>query len=196
LALTPLAEAADLAARRVDIDTDPEAVAAALAAASAAVREAAGGATISRHTGTVRFEGSMDQWLTPPGWAVTAVADVAIDGTPVSDYRLIGGRLWRAGGWQNGWGPSEVSMTVTQGVTAVPADIVDLVCSLAAASLNAATEDGYDSHRGLAYERIDDYQRGFRQGDDEIVSPVELPAGTRNWLRQRFGGAATVTETH
>lgn len=193
MALTPLAAVADLTARGITA-TDATW---ALAAASDAVRDAAGGVTISRHTGTVYVDGTVDQRIGVPGWAIDSVTDVRMDGQLVTDWRYVDGRtrLWRAAGWQPGYEPVEVEMTVTQGVTAVDADIVDLVCSLAAGALHDAEEKGYGADRGLAYERIDDYQRGFRQGDDEILSPVELPAATRQMLAQRFGVAATTTDT-
>lgn len=194
MALAPLATAADLTARSIPADG----AAWALAAASAAVRDAAGGVTISRHTGTVYVDGTTDQRIGVPGWAIVSVTDVRIDGHLVTDWRYVDGRtrLWRACGWQPGYEPVEVAMTVTQGVTEVDADIVDLVCSLAAGAMHDAEEGGYGADRGLAYERIDDYQRGFRQGDAEIISSVELPEATRQMLAQRFGVAATTTDTH
>lgn len=194
MALEPLATAADLVARSIP-DTDADW---ALAAASDAVRQAAGGVTISRHTGTVFTDGTQDERIQVPGWAIVSVTDVRMDGALVTDWRYVDGRtrLWRASGWQPGYEPVEITMTVTQGVTEVPNDIVDLVCVLAAGALHDAEEGEYSTDRNLAYERIDDYQRGFRQGDAEVVSPLEVPAPTAQRLRQRFGGAAAVTETH
>lgn len=194
MALAPLATTADLDARGVDSTGADWA----LDAASAAVRSAAGRVTISQHTGTVYTDGTCDQRLPVPGWAITAVTDVQLDGVTVTDWRYTDGRtrLWRATGWQPGYEPVEVTMTVTQGVAEVPADIIDLVCALAAGALRDVAEGRFGASRGLAYERIDDYQVGFRQGDGEILSPVELTEATRQMLRQRFGNAATVSETH
>ena len=47
----------------------------------------------------------------------------------------------------------------------------------------------------MGYERIDDYQYGMATGDDEVVSPMELPESTRAWLRGRFAGGAAVVGT-
>lgn len=193
MALEPLATAADLTARSIP----SEGADWALAAASDAVRNAVGGVTISRHTGTVYTDGTPDERIPVPGWAIASVADVSVDGQLVTDWRYVDGRsrLWRACGWQPSYEPVEVTMTVTQGVTDVPADIVDLVCVLAAGALHDVAEGEYGANRNLAYERIDDYQRGFRQGDNEVLSPIELPESTVQMLRRRFGTGASVTET-
>lgn len=190
MALAPLATTADLTAHKIDT-SDSETIAALLASASAAVRDAAG-CSISRATVTVEVPGTPEQWLTVPGWAVTAVEDVLVDGVSVT-FKKVGGRLWAACGWQPTCDPTNVTMTITEGVEDVPADIVDLVCSLVAGGL-AATEEGYDPRRGMSYERIDDYQYGMTTGADEIVSPMELPERTKQSLAARFGNSAFVTE--
>lgn len=198
MALAPLATATDLSARGIDV-SDSARTAALLEAASAAVREAAGSPIVGE-SATISVAGNAGQWLTIPVSPVRSVTAVAIDETTVGDWRLIEGRLWRLLGWQSRLlldgqsvaAPSIVTVTLTYGLDAVPADIVDLVCSLVAGGVARAAQS-YDPNRSLAYERIDDYQRGFRQGDDEIVSPLELPERTRAWLRQRFGGGAYVT---
>lgn len=190
MALDPLAVVADLEARGIDV-TDAALVDALLASASAAIRDAAG-ASITSLTATVDVPGTVETWLPVPGWAVRSVDDVLIDGDAVSDWRLVAGRLWRSCGWGAVCAPSVVTITFTQGLTDAPADIVDLCCSLVAAGMAAAAE-GYDPRRSMAYERIDDYQYGLRQGDDEIVSPMELPPRVRASLRSRFGSGVAVT---
>ncbi len=190
MALDLLATAADLSTRGTPTD-DAGLVSAMLEAASAAVREAAG-SVITRTSSVVTLEAPMGPNLSLPFSPVRGVSDVSIDGEAVTDYTLVSGRLWRASGWLLGCGPSLVTMTVDHGVDVAPADLVDLVCSLAAAGV-AAAADGYDPKRGMAYERIDDYQYGLRQGDDEVVNPMILPERTRLWLRQRFGGGSYVT---
>lgn len=75
----------------------------------------------------------------------------------------------------------------------VPADIVSLTCSLAAAGL-AAAEGGYDPQRGLSYERFGDYQYGKTSGDGELLDPFQLPERTCRRLRKRFGSASPVSE--
>lgn len=213
MALAPLATAADLAARGIPTD-NPALVAAALAAASASVREAAG-CPISQVTSTVTLWTEPSQRLDLPSRPVIGVASVDLDGTRLTvgrDYVVRGNALWRIRhhrglGWSasavhqqgrlgckwhaDGDAPSEVVVTFTHGLVEVPGDIVDLVCSLVAAG-TAASVTGYDPNRNLAYERVDDYQRGFRQGDDEVVNPMLLPERTRAWLRRRFGSGVAV----
>lgn len=195
MALDPLATESDLYARGIDT-TDGGAVAALLAAASTSVRDAAG-CPISSVTSTVVLSAEASARLDLPSRPVTAVSEVLLDGVELeegSEYVLRGDALWRVGAaWQRDRHapPATVTVTFTHGLGEVPADIVDLVCSLVAGA-TAAAADGYDQHRSLAYESVDDYRRGFQQGDQGPVSPMELPARTRRWLRARFGSGITV----
>lgn len=190
MALGNLATATDLEALSVDT-SDSDAIDALLASASAAVREAAG-CSITETTGTITLDGGRKRFIPLPGWAVTSVDSVLWDGNAVTDYRLRAGSLFRAYGWGDDFDPPALTVTYTQGVSEVPADIVNLVCSLVAAGL-ARTAEGYDPKRGVSSERIDDYQRSFTRGEDEVVAPMELPPLTRSWLAQRFGKGSTVT---
>lgn len=191
MALESLATVADLTALRIDT-SDADALELLLASASAAVRDAAG-VPISRKESTAVLLTEASRRIELPGAPIHAVSSVLLDGVTIDDYRLRGSSLWRQHCyWQMpGDIPGEVTVTMDHGYTAVPADIVTLVCSLVAAGL-AAVAEGYDPHRGMAYERIDDYQYGMSTGDSEIVDPFELPARTRAWLRARFSGSAHV----
>lgn len=185
MTLTDLATRDNLSARKIDV-TDTTLITELLAAASDAVRGAAGG-PISRATSTIRMSTEPSRRIELPARPVHSVTDITLDGEPVLDAVLRGSNLWRPTPWQeHGAIPSEIVLTMDHGRDAVPGDVVDLVCSLVAAGL-AAAEDGYDPKRQLAYERIDDYQAGFRQGDNEVLTPMELPEATRRWLRSRFG---------
>lgn len=205
MALDPLATTADLTARGIDATNEARALAA-LAAASDAVRDAAR-CPITRVASTIAIPGVPDEWLTLPAGPVRSVTAVAIDGAAVTDYRLVGVQLWRYGGWLGGLypytdltrvaayaggglpaPPTQVTVTYDHGLEQCPADIIDLVCSLAAASLAAA----YGDHNVIQErERIDDYDRSVTYRSD-VVSPVTLPEASRDWLRQRFNGSAYV----
>lgn len=193
MAPEPLATVADLSALGIDT-TDTALVGSLLASVSAAVREAAG-VMISRATSTIRLEGTREQWLALPGAPVVAVTAVELDGTAVNDHRVVGGRLWRPGGWQSTYAPSEVRVTLTHGYDPVPADIVKMVCTFVAAGVHEVTE-GIGSNRGKSSERADDYQISFTRGEDEIVDMTELPQRTKDALRARFSGAVAVTGTY
>lgn len=200
MALAPLAVVTDLPAS-VDVSNSAQ-VATSLAAASAAVRDAAG-VPISQATSTVALMGSRDRWLTLPGSPVISVSAVLLDGVAVTDYAFRQGSLYRSYGWacrgplsgSRRWDPdypSEVTVTMVHGFLEVPADIIALVASLAAADINAAAE-GYESKAGIASESIDDYRVAYTSGENVQSFAVELPERTRLWLRQRFGGGSYVT---
>lgn len=195
MALQPLATVADLTARGLTVDAAEETLAGVyLDVASTAVREAAG-APISETTSTVTLEGDASQWLSLPGPPVQSVQAVAVDGRALtlSDYRLRSGRLWLARGWSYRYEPSEVTVTYTHGLPDVPADIVDLVCRIAAATLIAyRSQPGGEglAARDIRSERIGDYS--VQYGDTGRITEVELPDYLREQLAARFGGGAAV----
>lgn len=165
-----------------------------LGAASSSVRDAAG-SPISRGTWTIAIPGRPDQWLTVPIQPVVSVTDVKLDGVELADgeWRLVGGRLWRARGWRNGCEPAEITATVTGGLDPVPADIVDLVCSMVGSALVRVGE-GYRSRQDdPSAIRIDDYSEQYTvTAGDRLAGAMELPAATRDRLAARFGGGAVV----
>lgn len=195
MALDPLATVADLAARGLTVAAGQETTVAEtyLDVASAAVRDGAE-VPISQTTSTVTLEGpDTSQWLTLPGPPIISVASVEIDGEAVTDYRLRSHRLWRACGWSPTCEPSEVEVVQTHGLTPVPADIVDLVCRIAAAALadyRADTEGAGLAAGDVRSERIGDYAVTY--GGHGLITTMELPDYLRERLAARFGGGATL----
>lgn len=191
MALDPLATLADLAALGMTVEGGETAIAERyLAVASSAVREAAG-SPISETTSTVTLEGEADQRLRLPGPPIQAVAAVAIDGVTATDWRLRTERLWRFAGWTAADGPSEVEVTYTHGLPAVPDDIIDLVCRMVAAAMVAyrSEDDGAGLAAGnITSERIGDYAVTY--GGDKLITEMELPDYLRERLAARFGGGA------
>ena len=188
--MEPLATVEDLEAYGFDT-SDQALVGALLSAVSAAVREAAGTA-ISVVDTTVSIPGTQEQFLKLPGAPVREVREVKIDGTGVTDWKLRGNRLWRPSGWYGQHCDVEVEFAF--GLDPVPADIVKLVAMFVGVGLSAAASDeGLVRDRAMAYESIDDYRYGLRQGDDEIVDQTELPERVKRSLHARFSGAASVT---
>lgn len=188
MALPDLATTADLVARNM-----PTAAPAAtmLKVASSVVRGAAGSPILQKTT-TLELTGRWgEEYLELPGLPVVSVASVKVDGQLISDYRLDGHRLWRLCGWGCHLIMSTVEVTYTHGLPEVPPFVVDLVCALAGAGVNAAAEGNYESSdpRVIA-EKIDDYSVSFAEGAERVASVMELPAGTRRWLRRSFGGGA------
>ncbi|MEV4858928.1 hypothetical protein [Streptomyces ossamyceticus] len=197
MALDPLATVADLENRGLTIDPAETAVVETfLAEASAAVREAAG-VPISQTTSTVALEAPDNSpWLMLPGPPIQSVASVAIDGETVTDWKLRSNQLWRPGGWQTGSEPSEVTVTQTHGLPEVPADLVGLVCRIAAAVLvhYRAQPDGEGlAAKDIRAERIGDYSVTY--GDSGRITEIELPDYLREQLAARFGGGVAVVRS-
>jgi hypothetical protein len=193
MALTPLAGMPDLLAHApAGFSPDMSRALAKLDAASDAVRDAAG-SPITQAESTVRIVAAgCGSWLDLPGKPVVSVSSVTIEGEPVTGWRLLGSRLYRAGEWAHG-GPVEVQVTMVHGFAEAPADVVALVCDFAiAALLNESGARAGVTSQGYS---IDDYRENlaFDQGPHGTSSVIEIPAGTRAMLRQRFGAAAFVT---
>lgn len=190
----PLVTAADLEAIGFDL-TDVAEAEAWIAAASAAVRDAAGSPIAPAIEATVTLMGTPSQWLSVPIRPVREVGGVVSVDLDTSGWRYVGGRLWRAGGWAPHGSPSAIEARLTVGYDQCPADLLPLIASLVAGQKAAAAE-GFDPKRGMSYERIDDYQYGLRTGGDEIQSATELTERTKAMLAARFGGGAYVTGSY
>lgn len=194
MALNPLATAADLDARNITVPpaVDEDAI---LASASAAVRDAAG-CPILTTTSTVSIPVG-DRWeqnLDLPGGPVTAVSSVVANGVTLvagTDFFKVGNALWRPLGWLSSdtvppWRPLEVVVTYTHGYATVPADIVDLVCALAAMSF-AQSGSGYGQQSRLQSMKLGQLAKTFAHPAGESPSPLAIPDAVRENLRERFG---------
>lgn len=190
MALAPLAAAADLEVKGVDISVNVDLVEFMLDVASSIIREAAG-STISEETSTVGVMAPAGRWLTLPG-PITAVASVAVDGAVIADWKFVGGMLWRHCGWQPWCEPVEVTVTYTHGYTVVPADIVNLCVDLAKMGIETAAQEVRLPSLVSTTESIDDHSETFQYAADARTL-MELPAETQGWLAQRFGGGVYVT---
>lgn len=189
MALPDLAVSADLSTRGVDV-SNAALVAEMLEVASAIVRGAAA-SPILETTSTVTLTGWGESLLRLPGLPVTEVATVEVDGVATTDWTLTdSSALWSLCGWGRGVEPVTVEVTMTHGLTAVPAEIRNLVCDLATLGL-ASAADGARDVRVIA-EKIDDYSVTFAEGAEAVASAMTLPTLTRSWLRARFGGGVAV----
>lgn len=172
--MEPLATAADMAARNIAPDRYTTV---ALAAASAAVREAAG-VPISSVTATVVVPGTYGAYLELPS-PLIAATNVSIDGVGAGTFQVRSTCLYRSGGW--GGPSSQVQATITTGAT-VPEDIKQLVCELAVLT---TASDPLDPR--VASESIDGAFTSYR--NDVTSSSIELPEATKRSLRARFSGS-------
>lgn len=192
MALPDLADASDLSARGVE-PTDDEVAATYLAVASSVVRGAAR-SPIAQTTSTVSlWAQDRDVYLDLPGKPVSAVSSVVLDGITLAatDYRLIHGRLWRRCGWADEWDPKEAVVTMTHGLSVVPPWVVQLVCDVAIAGMNAAQSGARDPR--VVVESIDDYSVTFTSQGQIVATAVELPTATKMALRAAFGGGGGMT---
>src|SRR5699024_2736269 len=166
-------------------------VSVALASASAAIRDAAG-SSISRTSSTFDVVAGEGRYLPLPVSHLVSVESVSVDGEPVEDYRVVGGALWRARGWRS-CDPSVVTVEATHGFAEVPADVVDLVCQFAVASMLTA-QDGARSGVVGQSDSIDDYSgmTQYASGANSMSTSLEVPSRTRLMLRARFGGGSHV----
>ncbi|MEV7584394.1 hypothetical protein [Streptomyces erythrochromogenes] len=197
MALTLLAGIEDLSKRGLAIEPEETAIVEVyLDVASTAVREAAG-TPISAATSTITVEGEAGPWLRLPGLPVASVATVKVDGTAVTDWRLRSGMLWRAVGWTGSDGPAEVEVTYSHGLAVVPADIIDLVCRMAAAALVSyrAQEDGSGLAAGkiITSERLGDWAVTYAA--DGRLTEMELSPAWTERLAARFGGGISLARS-
>lgn len=190
MTLPPLATTDDLDARTITWD-DQALAETYLAVASAAVRDAAG-VPISQTTSTVSLFGDGGQWLRLPGPPVVSVASVTLDGEALDDWALVDGFAFRPCGWTVcGPLPVPAVVTYTHGLADVPADVVDLVCRMAASAILLA--EGGEGGSGLVVdrvvsERLGDYAVTYDKASG--TTEMELAAFTRDRLRSRFGGTS------
>lgn len=194
MALAALATTGDLDDRGIDI-SNVDLSETMLDVASAVVRQAAG-SPISQTDSTVVLYAWGDSLLPLPGLPIQSVATVEIDGDATTDFRFVGTALWRASGWGYPSEPADVEVTMTHGLPEIPADIIDLVCNLAAAgqaeAASMAAGGSFDPR--VVVESIDDYRVQYAEGANAVASVFDLPLRTRARLRARFGGGASVVE--
>lgn len=207
MALDPLFTPTDLSARSIDTPDGMNAETI-IDSVSEAIRTAAGCA-ISQLTSTIELPSleRTDQLKLPAG-PVTAVASVAINGNALVEgvnYVRVGDSLYRIDGyvWADSvtpgayWRPCSVDVTYTHGYQDVPADIVDLGCSLVGAAFAQGADDTYGL-RLPQVEKLGDYEIDYRQtrsastASNDSPSPVAIPPLTAAWLRQRFLGSAFI----
>lgn len=183
----PFADVADLAARNIAVPDGFDA-GELLLSASDAIRDAAG-CPITRTTSVVDLSGSGDRYLDLPGVPIVSVASVTLNAVAVTDWTLRDGALHR---WPRWCADGTFEITYTHGLLAIPRDIVDLTCGLAAMAMSDAG-GGYGSvgvtqsvRLGTAGETF------FAPIGGSLISPMAIPERVRERLRARFGTSAVM----
>lgn len=158
----------------------------ALNVVSTKIREAARNA-ISELTSTMTVTRPTDDELLRLPGPVTAVSAVASAAGTVPSYDVDVEGIWTKDG--SSWaslGP--LTVTFTHGYDPVPADIIDMACSLALEWLKHQKAGG-GSTAGLSSVSIDDAREAYTAEAAGQVTPVFIPQITKDELARRFGGA-------
>lgn len=193
MTLPPLATTADLTARNIVLPSNMDAPTV-LASATDAVRDAAG-CPIIQTTSTVTLVVTDPCGINLPAGPVTSVASITVGGTPLTGWVKVGDTVQfnaTAPTWPSTtYFPLEAVFTYTHGLPIVPADIVDLVCQVAAIM---GAQDGDPGAGGkLTNVRLGNYSESYSiPAGTEGPSPVALPDSLKNTLRARFGTAVAM----
>lgn len=148
------------------------------------VIQATTGQRIVRATTTPSIPGTCGQWLNLPQWPVVSVATVELGGAVITDWSLIGVRLWRAGGWQPSGTPVVAEPTYTHGYA--PADQALQFARSAVMSLCAPF---YSNPGGASSVKIDDYAETYGVMTAAMSSNTYLTAA----LRAAYGSGVGTT---
>lgn len=142
------------------------------------------GQRLVRATTTPSIPGVWSQWLDLPQWPVISVASVQIDGVAVTDWKLIGVRLFRRAGWQPAGDPVEVEPTYTHGYLST-----DQYLQLARGSVLSLCAPFYSNPGGASQVKIDDYAEIYAAMQASMTGNEPM----KDALRAQYGGAVGAT---
>lgn len=151
-----------------------------LARASARIRRAAG-QQISQTTSTVRLKVDCGTAILPgpPITAVATVAKLAADGgTTLTGWEWDGHDRVTCIPWYK-----DVNITYTHGFAAIPDELVEFVCSVAARLGSAPSSGGMEA--GIRSESIDDYSVTY--ASEAVETASGLLQGEEEQLRAFLG---------
>lgn len=193
MTLPPLATTTDLAARNITLPSDMDS-SVVLASATDAVRDAAG-CPIVQATSTAMLIVTDPCELPLPAGPVASVASITVGGDPLVGWTKVGDTVQfnvTAPTWPSTTSfPLEAIVTYTHGLPIVPADIVDLVCQIAAIMGNQNGDPGAGGK--LTSLRLGSFSETYSiPAGTEGPSPVALPDSLKNSLRARFGTSAVM----
>lgn len=148
------------------------------------VIQATVGQRIVRATTTPSLPGTCGQWLNLPQWPVVSVASVELDGTAITDWELIGVRLWRAGGWQPSGTPVVVEPTYTHGYASN-----DQALQFGRSAALSLCAPFYSNPGGASSVKIDDYAETYGAMTAAMTANTHLAAA----LRAAYGAGVGTT---
>lgn len=181
-----LATVADLT-KLVAVDSDTATLL--LELATAKVQRAAGGQRLVDLTDTAVLDiTDLDEWLVLPQRPARSVASVVLDGTTITDWKLVDQKLWRLLGWLTSWAqPSQVQVTYSHGYLDGAQDLQlarDMTLSLA--KLGAGNPSGATS------EAIDDYKVTYAEAD----ARMQLSEFQQLAIADAYGASAYTTGSY
>jgi hypothetical protein len=152
------------------------------------VQRAAGGQRIVDATDTALIDiTELDQWIDLPQYPVRSVTSVTLDGTVITDWKLVNQRLWRAVGWLTSWAqPSQAAVLNAHGH---PTGSQYL--QLGRNSALSLAVVGYGTPGGATSEAIDDYRVTYA----EAAARMEMSEFMAAAIRAQYGTTAYQT-TH
>lgn len=154
--------------------------------ATSLVQRAAGGQRILDITDTASIDVvDLSQELALPQYPIRSVATVILDGTTLTDWRLVNQELWRYNGWLiRADQPSQVLVTYTHGHPAGSQYLQEArryVLSLCAI--------GYGNPSQATSEAIDDYKVTYGEAAARMEATDFMLAG----IRDAYGASAFIT---
>lgn len=154
--------------------------------ATAKVQRAAGGQRIVDITDTAVIDViNLDEWLCLPQYPVRSVTSVTLDGTALTDWKLVNQKLWRVLGWLSSWAqPSQAVVTYVHGYQTGSQWLQlarDMTLSLAVT--------GYTNPGAAVSESIDDYHVSYAAAD----ARMQLSEFQRQSIADAYGASAFVT---
>jgi hypothetical protein len=148
------------------------------------VVQGATGQRLVRLTDVANIPGVWSQWLDLPQWPVVSVASVTLAGVTITDWSLIGVRLWRAGGWQKSITPAMVGVNYTHGYAST-----DQYLQLARGTVLSLCAPFYSNPDGAGSVKIDDYAATYAAMQSSMAANQPL----KDALRAQYGGAVGAT---
>lgn len=126
-----------------------------------------------------------DRYVPLPQRPVRSVSAVAIDGTPVTDYLLRSGMLWRGTGWWSArFTPAQLTVTYAHGLLPGAQDL-----QLARSYTLELARGGWGNPSGVTSKAIDDYRVTYSEADARMT----IPPGVAAQLASAYGTGAYVT---
>lgn len=152
------------------------------------VQRAAGGQRIVDITDTAVIDIlDLEQWLELPQRPIRSVSAVNLDGTDITDWKLVNQKLFRLVGWLTSWEePSQAKVTYTHGY---PTGSQYL--QIGRSHTLSLAVNGWDNITGASSEGIDDYKVSYAAAD----AAMQLTQFQKDEIAAAYGSQAYTTRS-